>query len=231
MKRKIKSKVVAISDLHGNLVDVPHCDLLLICGDISPLTIQSDHLQMLKWVFNDFVDWIDTLPCDKVCFTPGNHDLWFAKFCNKNMVKALHGATKGRLQVLIDETYSYGIHTIYGTPWCEKFGNWAYMLNEQELKEKYDRIPKDVDILITHEASTLAGVGETKRGHFNRAFGSSLLTDAINRVKPKYALCGHIHTGTKELTKMENGVTVANCSLLDEDYKLVFKPLEFEIEC
>ena len=30
-------KVTAISDLHGNLIDIEPCDLLLICGDISRL--------------------------------------------------------------------------------------------------------------------------------------------------------------------------------------------------
>lgn len=34
-------KVTAISDLHGNLIDIEPCDLLLICGDISPLEIQK----------------------------------------------------------------------------------------------------------------------------------------------------------------------------------------------
>lgn len=246
----------ALGDLHGNLIDPGKCDLLLICGDISPLMIQSDHLQMLKWVFNDFVDWVNSLECDKVCLTPGNHDIWFGKFCNENVVNALRGATNGKLEILIDKLYEYKFeetyyyegfielsnvtYKIYGTPWCEKFGNWAYMLNGNELKEKYSLIPENVDILITHEASTLNGVGESETGgHFKRSFGSLHLTDAISRVKPRYALCGHVHTGTKilsdvsvtnEIDGSEGLVKVANCSLLDEEYKLAFKPLEFEIK-
>lgn len=47
-------KVTAISDLHGNLIDIEPCDLLLICGDISPLDIQRDYIQMTKWIFNEF---------------------------------------------------------------------------------------------------------------------------------------------------------------------------------
>lgn len=46
-------KVTAISDLHGNLIDIEPCDLLLICGDISPLDIQRDYIQMTKWIFDE----------------------------------------------------------------------------------------------------------------------------------------------------------------------------------
>ena len=58
-------KVTAISDLHGNLIDIEPCDLLLICGDISPLDIQRDYIQkMTKWIFNEIsrMDNEDRLP-------------------------------------------------------------------------------------------------------------------------------------------------------------------------
>ena len=47
-------KFTAMSDLHGNLIDIEPCDTLLLCGDISPLNIQKDYIQMTKWFFNDF---------------------------------------------------------------------------------------------------------------------------------------------------------------------------------
>lgn len=67
------------------------------------------------------------------------------------------------------------------------------------------------------------------------------LTDEIRRKKPKYALCGHVHTGNhnitacpvydyvfQEDTKWTN-VRVANVSILDESYSIYFKPLTFEL--
>lgn len=70
-------KVTAISDLHGNLIDIELCDLLLICGDISPLEIQRDYIQMTKWIFNEFQEWIMKIDCPTIILTPGNHDFWF----------------------------------------------------------------------------------------------------------------------------------------------------------
>jgi predicted phosphohydrolase len=77
-------KVTAISDLHGNLIDIEPCDTLLICGDISPLEIQRDYIQMTKWFFNEFQKWIMNLPCDRVILTPGNHDFWFEKMITQS---------------------------------------------------------------------------------------------------------------------------------------------------
>lgn len=56
-------KVTAISDLHGNLIDIEPCDLLLICGDISPLEIQRDYIQNITacpvydYVFQEDTEW------------------------------------------------------------------------------------------------------------------------------------------------------------------------------
>ena len=50
-------KVTAISDLHGNLINIENeSDLILICGDISPLEFQRDYKKMTKWFFNDFYE-------------------------------------------------------------------------------------------------------------------------------------------------------------------------------
>ena len=65
-----------MSDLHGDLPDnVKPCELVLICGDISPLNIQSNHTKMRRWMLNEFLPWTTQLPCDKVLFIAGNHKI------------------------------------------------------------------------------------------------------------------------------------------------------------
>lgn len=235
-------KVTAISDLHGNLIDIEPCDLLLICGDISPLDIQRDYIQMTKWIFNEFQEWIMKIDCPTIILTPGNHDFWFEKMITQSNTYLFN-----KLTILIDgETKVYNStddkwYKIYGTPWCKQCGPWAFMANHAELVKKYEKIPKDLDILMTHEASNLAEVGTTHDNGTEIKYVCAALTDEIRRKKPKYALCGHVHTGNHNITACPvydcvfqedteyANVNVANVSILDESYSIYFKPLTFEL--
>lgn len=218
-------KVTAISDLHGNLINIEACNLLLICGDISPLDIQKDYIQMTKWFFNDFYNWICNLPCEHVILTPGNHDFWFEKFIKDSTMYLWD-----KLSILINDTTEifYGIKhiKIFGTPYCRTFGNWAFMPGNDKLDSLYDNIPEDIDILICHDAPNLGEIGfilETKQDASNIYLG-----EEIRKKKPKYVLCGHIHSGDHTLKEIE-GVKCANVSILDESYSICYQPLKFNI--
>ena len=97
---------------------------------------------------------------------------------------------------------------------------------------------------MTHEASNLAEVGTTHdNGTEKIQYCCAALTDEIKtKKKPKYALCGHVHTGKiiilqhvlymivyfKRKTEWTN-VHVANVSILDESYSIYFRPTTFEL--
>lgn len=241
-------KITAISDLHGNLIDIAPCDVLLICGDISPLEIQRDHIQMTKWVFGELMDWVKKLPCDKIFFTPGNHDFWFEKFCNENMRNIFK---YGKFEILMDEARTYFLKTsheenlekvtVYGTPWIKPIGRegtWAFEKNPTELTKIYDKIPNNVDILITHDAPALGYVGIEVSGRDVMDFSNSALAEAIKNKKPKYAICGHVHEGKHKFEYIEVSdkdspdiitTSVANCSILDDSYSIKYEPLTFEL--
>lgn len=226
--------VQAVSDLHGNLIDVEPCDILCICGDISPLEIQRDHLQMWKWVWDVFVPWVQELPVDKVFFTPGNHDFWFQKFITENIKKTLCFATEQKLHILIDEEYVWKGIKIYGTPWIPPIGrleSWAYQAYDAVREEMFDKIPDNVDILISHASPRIDGIGQVhdKDGNIWEDCGDSALAVEIGRKKPAYAFCGHVHSGSHEI--FNTGDTqIANVSYLDEEYKAgTYKPLELTI--
>lgn len=227
-------KVTAISDIHGNLIDIEPCDVLLICGDVSPLDIQRDYIQMTKWFFNEFYEWIMKLPCDRVILTPGNHDFWFEKFLTQPTFYI-----SDKLTILIDGETNiyYGVdnrrYKIYATPQCKTFGKWAYMPGDNLLNDYYNKIPEDVDILMCHDAPLIGYVSnimEQKSEIYPNGIpaGNIYLLDAILEKKPKYVLCGHIHSGDHELTEIE-GIKCANVSILDESYSIAYQPLKINL--
>ena len=68
-------KICAISDIHGNLINIPECDVLCIAGDVVNLLAQRDNEESDKFWSITFVNWVDKLPCKKVIVVPGNHDI------------------------------------------------------------------------------------------------------------------------------------------------------------
>ena len=232
-------KIVAISDLHGLLPEINPCDVLLICGDIVPLRVQSSTPKSEMWLRGEFTDWINNLPCEHVIAVWGNHD-----FIGLQMGSSVLGRqrydlcigkpTKHKIEFL-DSNYTNVIVgdediTIWGSPWCKPFGTWAFMMSEDQLIDRYSSMPKNCDIVITHEAPKIGKMGVIQQGPFSgEKAGCKVLADIIKDRKPKYAISGHIHSSEHTLSKYKGGgdTLFATVSLLDENYNNVYKPLEF----
>lgn len=228
-------KVTAISDLHGNLIDIEPCDLLLICGDISPLEIQKDYVKMTKWIFNEFQEWIWKIDCPTIILTPGNHDFWFEKMITQSNTYLFDKLTiliNGEVKIYNSNNDKW--YKIYGTPYCKDFGKWAYMPGNNQLPYLYNQISEDVDILMCHESPDLLEVGHIHydepldNGETKIPAGCRALTNAILEKKPTYVLSGHIHSGDHILQEHE-GIKLVNCSILDESYSIYYKPTTFEL--
>ena len=224
-------KVCGISDMHGILdFNIDECDILCICGDIVPLNIQRYKDGTLKWLKKQFIKWCDKQPCERVFLIAGNHDLIFEY--SDEEIRDLFNGTK--IQYLRDEltTYTKDDKTIniYGTPWCHQFFDWAFMTDDGQLAEIYDKIPENVDILMTHDCSNgacdilLQDVSWRSNDHL----GCNPLANAVINKKPKYQLCGHLHSGSHEFEELGD-TKCCNVSMVDERYQLAYKPLYFEI--
>lgn len=226
------TKICAISDLHGQLdFDIEECDILCICGDFVPLKVQSYHHGTVKWIIKKFLPWCEKQKCEKVYLIAGNHDI----------ILQTHGLSTRELfrgtkvvylkdqlaEYLTDEGQTI---RIYGTPWCHKFGNWAFMMEDGGLAEIYDGIPENVDILMTHDCSYGACDVLLQKTEWttNEHIGCHPLAEAVLAKKPKYQLSGHLHSGRHEFEQL--GDTLCrNVSLLNEEYKMVYSPTYFEI--
>jgi predicted phosphohydrolase len=223
-------KIAVTSDFHGNLPEIEQSDLLCICGDICPASNHSLTYQS-QWLQNIFVPWINNLDVKKVILIAGNHDFWFEHFGKKlNIVNnQLIEPTYNKLVYLHNAEYEYKDLKIFGTPYCKEFLNWAFMRDENKLKEKFEKIPYGLDILLSHDAPMLKDVGVILDSYEQKNVGNSVLADFILDRKTKYAFCGHIHSGNHKLQTVEN-TKIANVSLCNEQYEPINDILYLDIE-
>ena len=225
------------SDLHGYLPQIQPCTVLCICGDIVPLNIQRDINKSEKWFKKVFIPWVMATPCKYVYFIAGNHDFYLQYLCLKKsrleVYETLEKPTDGKLTFLYDEVAHIpngeNFLNIYGTPWCHIFGDWAFMRGDDDLTYIYNKIPDFVDILLTHDAPAMNGVGMIHEGKYSgEEAGNEVLSYTILKKTPKYAFCGHIHSGEHELQTVGN-TKIANTSIMNEAYKPVNKILYINI--
>jgi Icc-related predicted phosphoesterase len=218
--------ITLISDTHNKqrniTTQLPGGDLLLFAGD---MTSMGSHYEVEEWM-----DWFYGMSSygTKVCVA-GNHDFFFEKHPDK--VPELLEQYDEQINYLQDSSLWLSIDGvadnvhIYGTPWQPEFHNWAFNLPRlgDELDKVWQKIPTDVDILVTH--SPACGYLDCVVGRYEN-LGCELLTERIREVKPKIHVCGHIHTGYGYIF---NGDThFFNASVLDESYHYTQKPMTID---
>ena len=227
--------ITALSDLHGRLpkIKTPF-HLLLLPGDVCP---PHDHYYPFQkaWIEQKFVPWINSLPFAsddaKVVMTWGNHD-YVGERMKQPELDHIKKLTNGRLVILKNESYVFELEnhkplTIFGTPYCKIFYNWAFMISNDRLAEKYSKCPDDVDIIISHDAPTINGLGTIfERG--GEQAGSTVLDELIKDKKPSYFFCGHIHSGAHKFSEFGN-TKMANVSFINEQYAPCYPILSFII--
>jgi hypothetical protein len=151
-------KITFISDTHGkhNLLnkDLPGGDILIHAGDFMNGGYEFQEA-------TNFLEWFNKINIytDKI-FIAGNHDRIFENippWVKNNLPKY------PTIDYIQDEEwvdYNDGPNgdspedniRIYGSPWQPEFCNWAFNLprNGEKMKAKWDAIPDNTDILITH---------------------------------------------------------------------------------
>ena len=220
-------KICAISDLHGDLINnIEPCELVCICGDISPLNIQSNYYEMTQWLKNIFKPWCESLPCDKVIFIGGNHDKSFKDidFMYTNFPK------NEKATYLFHENYIYTSKngkefSIFGTPYCKVFGHWSFMEPNDRLEELYSQIPENLDILLTHDQPY--NYGDVLLDNVYWADGSHIGNEELTKIildkNPRVQINGHLHSCAKGLIMIGN-TQHYNVSIKNESYKIVYNP-------
>lgn len=206
------TRLVCISDTHNlhYYIDLPPGDILCHAGDWSFRGEKIEQILVKEWIKRISVRY------KHVIFISGNHDINF---------------TPDRTADLPDNCYHLhdtgikleGIY-FYGSAYTPRFGDWGFGETEDKLEKRFAHIPKKTQVLLTH-GPAYSILDKNRNGEL---CGSKALYAKIkNLPKLKLHLFGHIHEGAG-IENIEN-IVFANCSQLDEYYRLTHKPLVFDL--
>lgn len=164
-----------------------------------------------------FNNWLGNLPHPYKLIIAGNHDTCFetrlddSRACLTNAV------------YLQDESVTILETKFYGSPWQPVFRDMAFNLPRESLRAKWERIPPDTDILITHTPP----YGHNDRTFFGSRVGCIDLLESVERIQPSLHIFGHIH---EAFGQSANGQTIfANVSVCNLFYMPMRRAMVFEI--
>jgi len=216
----MKKRITFLSDTHTKHDKLngflPGGDVLLHSGDLTGRGYITEIENFMKWYDN--INNYDT----KV-FIAGNHDFGFENDAEK--VKGLLTGYK-TIEYLQDDLLMVGedydtMIKIWGTPWQPEFHNWAFNLPRGEkLKEKWDMIPVNTDILITH-GPPFGKLDYVPYDSVN--VGCEELMKRVEEIKPKIHVFGHIHEGYGYV--FDGNTHFINAAVLNGRYEFRNKPI------
>jgi calcineurin-like phosphoesterase family protein len=195
-------RVVAVADTHGMHEQpyIPDGDIFIHAGDFTARGSFED--------VDSFDRFLATLPHRHKIVIAGNHDLCFEAEPARARSRLTHAT------YLEDQAATVaGLH-IWGSPWQPWFYDWAFNLPRgRALREKWDLIPDETDILLTH-GPPMGWLDVTVAGQHA---GCEELTEAVLLVKPRLHVFGHIHEGAGVI---EEGPTImVNASICTARYQ------------
>jgi Icc-related predicted phosphoesterase len=224
-------RIVLISDTHSlheqMLHRIPKGDVLIHAGDCTNVGREKE--------VGDFINWYQNLEFDTKIFIAGNHDISFENKPNwLNTYLYEENLHQSNVTYLRDDSITIDFPEfskpikIYGSPWQPEFYNWAFNLprDGEELKKKWEQIPNDTDILITHgPAFGMLDYVMDKYGQRN--VGCELLKERIDVLKPLMHVFGHIHYsyGTEKI----NDTLFVNASICTEQYNPINEPIVVDL--
>lgn len=181
-------RIACISDTHyrHKYIDsryFENVDILIHAGDFTSNGNQAQTIAFLVW--------LESLPIKHKVFIAGNHDLYC---CSDTFQYLLKEHAPNCHYLLNSDVVIEGLK-IWGSPYSNTFGHWAYMKDDEDLALIWDQIPSDTNIVITHgPAYHIADKVLNHRFNESPHVGSMSLADKLWNL-PTLALhvTGHIH--------------------------------------
>ena len=207
-------RIVVISDTHGRHRELPDLegDVLIHCGDFcNGFKINEQDLA-------DVDEWFAQLSFKKIIVIGGNHD-FVAQRKHREKETVFQNAA-----YLVDEPYQYQGVNFYGSPWIPELDGWAYYLSHDDRKKKWELIPPNTDILITHTPPR--GILDKPRS--GQSVGCTHLREKTETLSPKIHCFGHIHA-SYGVHRTEQ-TTFYNASSVDSNFEVGNPPFKFDLE-
>jgi Icc-related predicted phosphoesterase len=190
--------LVILGDTHElhHEVEVPAGDLLIFTGDF---TMFSKNLSAIE----SFNEWLGDLPHRWKLVVPGNHEFFLEADPDRRFL--ISNAT-----VLIDEAIEINGLKVYGSPMTPLYGGAFGKVSAVDRYRHWERIPSDVNVLITHGPPL--GALDRSPGQLE-PMGDPELMARVKELPSLLLHCfGHVHGayGTIE----EDGVLFVNAALM-----------------
>ena len=184
-------RIIAISDTHNGynkltqqLIDLYQSenDILVHCGDMTERGSVDE--------LNNINSWFGELPYKYKIAISGNMDGIGLDKQHIDGYKIFTNAVYLQHQSLeIPDLGSNGFK-IFASPYTPEFVGGFQLYSEKESRLKWQDIPNDIDLLISH-GPPYNILDSTSRG---MSIGDKVLMNEINqRIKPKAVLFGHVH--------------------------------------
>lgn len=208
-------RIVCLSDTHTlqNNFKVPEGDVLIHAGDFCNTGSERD--------VHKFAKWIDRLPHTHKVVVAGNHDWFFQK-----QPELARVYLEPDVIYLQDSGCEIEGLKFWGSPWQPWFMDWAFNLprNGSKIREKWNLIPIDTNILITHGPPF--GILDQVEG--GPHLGCEELALRLPAVRPGLHVFGHIHDSAGALKS--EGTLHVNASICDEQYKPIQPAIVVDVD-
>lgn len=208
-------RIVCISDSHGQhtKLSVPDGDVLIHAGDFMAFGDTPREIV-------DFTHWLRKQRHRYKIVIAGNHDLIFER--HPGAARELLG---NAIYLENSATELAGLK-IWGSPVQPEFNNWAFnVARGAAIRRYWKMIPANTDVLVTHGPP----FGVLDKAHPSSAhLGCEELAKAVEQIRPRLHVFGHIHAGHGLSSGKDT--QFVNASVVNEAYRLVHEPQVVEIE-
>lgn len=222
-------KLLLLSDTHGRhrrINNLPAADVIIHSGDFT------SHGTMKNCI--DFLNWFNALNYEhKICIA-GNHDIYMdVHYLNG-------GGSQSGIDAILPPTVKYlndsevviNGFKFWGSPYTPYFFGWAFNAQRgHEIQEHWNKIPADVDVVISHGPPY--GHGDAcpnfndPSGPYVKVGCNNLRQTLEETIKPSLHVFGHVHAGYGVSANADT--LFVNSSICDEAYQAVNKPILVEL--